>query len=255
MNNFTDTDTDYELKTSKITKDDSSNTKNNFSQEEEVIEKIPLFAENFDVTKKTEETQVYLTKKWTTATKKIEIPVKYEELLINDKEFDHYSEGEITEIFSKIKHKITDVFSHHEKNKDDEFEQEDNQQQKGNEFDEYRQQQQHQQKQPSDIDIRKYDDREQSKQDSSEDQNGPSSNGKIIPFSLDDKDISDEKQAKEENVIPLWGEEITINKKMVKIGEIVIRKYQTNEKHKIDVDIKSEKLIVKYPDKRQDEIA
>lgn len=41
---------------------------------------------------------------------------------------------------------------------------------------------------------------------------------------------------------------------MVKIGEIVIRKYQTTEKQKIDVDIKSEKLIVKYPDKRQEEI-
>ncbi|MGN6350704.1 MAG: DUF2382 domain-containing protein, partial [Candidatus Nitrosocosmicus sp.] len=58
----------------------------------------------------------------------------------------------------------------------------------------------------------------------------------------------------EENIIPLWGEEITINKKMVKIGEIIIRKYQTTEKQKIDVDIKSEKLIVKYPDNRQEEI-
>src|SRR5690242_10006763 len=103
--------------------------------------------------KKTEETQVNLTKKWTVATKKIDIPVKYEELLINDKEFDNYSEGEITEIFSKIKHKITDVFFHHDKNKDD-SKQEDNQKQQGNEFDEYQQQesQKHQQ-QPSEIDI------------------------------------------------------------------------------------------------------
>jgi stress response protein YsnF len=248
MDKFTDTNTDFELKASKITKDDYSlsNTRNNSSQEKEVIEKIPLFAENFDVTKKTEETQVYLTKKWTTATKKIEIPVKYEELLINDKEFDHYSEGEITEIFSKIKHKLTDVFSHHDKNKEDESKQEEQKQQKGNEFDEYRQQQK-QNKQQSDIDISKYDSGEHSKGDDKEDQNG-SSNRKIIPFSIDDK-----KQA-EENIIPLWGEEITINKRMVKIGEIIIRKYQTNEKQKIDVDVKSEKLIVKYPDNRQEEI-
>ena len=36
---------------------------------------------------------------------------------INGKEFDSYSENEIIEIFSKIKYKITDVFSHHEKDK------------------------------------------------------------------------------------------------------------------------------------------
>src|SRR5689334_20783381 len=104
MNNLVDSgSTDTEIKSSQITttgtKDGPfTNTSNSFSQGEEVIEKIPLFAENFDVTKKTEETQVYLTKRWTATTKKIEIPVKYEELLINDKGFDHYSEGEITEI-------------------------------------------------------------------------------------------------------------------------------------------------------------
>ena len=31
--------------------------------------------------------------------------------IINDKEFDSYNENEIAEIFSKIKDKITDVFS------------------------------------------------------------------------------------------------------------------------------------------------
>ena len=41
---------------------------------------------------------------------------------------------------------------------------------------------------------------------------------------------------------------------MVKIGEIVIRKYQTTEKQKIDVDVKSERLTIKYPDDRKEEI-
>ncbi len=59
---------------------------------------------------------------------------------------------------------------------------------------------------------------------------------------------------KEENIISLWGEEITINKKMVKIGEIVIRKYQTIEKQKIDVDVKKEKLTIKYPNNHKEEI-
>jgi hypothetical protein len=42
---------------------------------------------------------------------KSEIPIKYEEAYINGKESDSYSENEIIEIFSKIKYKITDVFS------------------------------------------------------------------------------------------------------------------------------------------------
>ena len=57
--------------------------------------------------------------------------------------------------------------------------------------------------------------------------------------------ITNESSEKEEHVIPLWGEEITINKKMVKIGEIVIRKYEINEKQKIDVDLKSEQTNYK----------
>ena len=43
--------------------------------------------------------------------KRIEILVKYKEILINDKEFDSFNESELTEIFSKIKHKINDTFS------------------------------------------------------------------------------------------------------------------------------------------------
>ena len=43
--------------------------------------------------------------------------LRYEELLINDKEIDHYNQKDMTEIFSKIKHQITEVFSLHDKNK------------------------------------------------------------------------------------------------------------------------------------------
>ena len=75
----------------------------------------------------------------------------------------------------------------------------------------------------------------------------------MVPFLLDGKN-NDAFGEKEEHVIPLWGEEITINKKMVKIGEIVIRKYEINEKQKIDVDLKSEQLTIKYPDNRKEEI-
>jgi hypothetical protein len=116
MNEPTDkaNDTDIELPPNASSKNKYIN-----SQNEEIVKKIPLFTENFNITKKTEETQLILAKKWVTSTKKIEIPIKYEEAYINGKEFDSYSENEIIEIFSKIKDKITDVFSHEkDKNKD-----------------------------------------------------------------------------------------------------------------------------------------
>jgi stress response protein YsnF len=219
--------------------DNSSKIASTFSQGEKVERTIPLFAENFDVTKKTEETQLNLTKKWITTTTKIEIPVRYEELLINDKEIDSYNEGEITEIFSKIKHKITDAFSHHEKNND--IENNDKEQHK-----------QHVRHSSHDIEVRIYDEKS-SKENNNKNQNNV--NEKPVPFSLDGKNNDDSSNTKKvENIIPLWGEEIIIDKRMVKIGEIVIKKYQTSERQKIDVDVKSEQLTIKYPDDRKEEI-
>jgi stress response protein YsnF len=232
MNNLTDNGNNIEANYS-TDEDNSSKNKYIFPQDEETVKKIPLFIENLDVTKKTEETQLNLSKKWLTTTKKVEIPVKYEEILINDKEFDAYNEGEISEIFSKIKHKITDVFSHHEKNKD-------------NEDMENRQQDQQQQHRPDEIEVKKYDEH-------SNEKNNTAQSKKLVPFLLDGIN-NDAFGEKEVHVIPLWGEEITINKKMVKIGEIVIRKYEINEKQKIDVDLKSEQLTIKYPDNRKEEI-
>ena len=174
-----------------------------------------------------------MTKKWITTTKRIEIPVKYEEILINDKDLDSYNEQEITEIFSKIKHKITDAFSHHEKDKNDED-----------------QQHHSHQHQSSDIVIKKYDEKSNKKESDSQSEFSE----KLIPFSLNGEGNEDISTKKKENIIPLWGEEITINKKMVKLGEIIIRKYQTSEKQKIDVDIKKEKISIKYPENHKEEI-
>jgi stress response protein YsnF len=51
-----------------------------------------------------------------------------------------------------------------------------------------------------------------------------------------------------EMVIPLFGEEIEVTKRMVKLGEIVIRKRRVTQKQKIDIDTKREKVTIKYPD-------
>jgi stress response protein YsnF len=48
--------------------------------------------------------------------------------------------------------------------------------------------------------------------------------------------------------VPIWGEAIVVNKRKVKLGEIVIRKRSIIETKKIDVGIKKEKVSVEYPD-------
>ena len=55
--------------------------------------------------------------------------------------------------------------------------------------------------------------------------------------------------------IELWGEEIIINKRIVKLGEVHLRKYEIHENRKIDIEIKKEKLILKFPGNYREEIS
>lgn len=60
--------------------------------------------------------------------------------------------------------------------------------------------------------------------------------------------FSSEDTTETEMVIPLFGEEIEVTKRMVKLGEIVIRKRRVTQKQKIDIDTKREKVTIRYPD-------
>jgi len=189
---------------------------------EELVRKIPLFNEKLDVTKKTEKGNLRIEKKWITVKKKIEIPLKYEEVFINGKVFDSYNDKEIGEIFSRIKSKISDVFLHERTS----FE--DNKQLDST---------------GSEVEIVCLE------------PEGKELNNNVLsekPVSLLDgtkADLNDNQQTLE-----LWGEEIIINKKRVKLAEIVLKKYQVNEKRKIDVEVKREKLILKFPGNLKEEI-
>ena len=98
-----------------------------------------------------------------------------------------------------------------------------------------------------DIEIKKY--KEQSNED-----NQNHLDGKSVPFHLDGIN-DDATNANEENIIPVCGEELIIKKRMAKLGEIVIKKHEVNEKQKIDAKVKTEKLTVIYPDNRREEIS
>lgn len=70
--------------------------------------------------------------------------------------------------------------------------------------------------------------------------------GELVP--LMSSSPSDTDSLETEKVIPLWAEEIEVNKKMVKVAEIVIKKRKVTEKKSIDINIKKEEVIIKYPD-------
>lgn len=60
--------------------------------------------------------------------------------------------------------------------------------------------------------------------------------------------IEGQENGETEKIVPIWGEAIVVNKRKVKLGEVVIRKRRIIETKKIDVDIKKEKVSVEYPD-------
>ena len=52
----------------------------------------------------------------------------------------------------------------------------------------------------------------------------------------------------EKNVIPILGEEIIVNKRIVKLGELILVKNKVTENQKIAVDTIKEKPTIRYPD-------
>ncbi len=197
------------------------------SQSGEIIKTIPVFGEKFTITKTTEHEELKLEKKWITSIKKIEIPVKYEEIYINGKELDSYNRNEILEVLSKFKDKISGIFlpdlhtketnttdNKHSSNK---------------------------------LDVIQY-------KIVSEKMDGNVLGEKQIPLPIYPSENDETSPKNNKDVIAIWGEEIIINKRMVKLGEISIKKYEVYEKRKVNVHLNSEKLKVKYPNSQSEEI-
>jgi stress response protein YsnF len=189
---------------------------NPFSYGSEIVQRIPLIGEKFTLTKKTKEGQVNIEKRWTTSTKKIEIPVKYEEIYIDGKKIDSRIEGDAVKIFAKIKDKIKHVFTHSGNKEADT---------------------------PKDALKMKYYDAENSLLNDGQNIGG----GKTMPF-------TDKRNLKTEDVVTMWGEEIIINKKMVKLGEFVVKKYEVTETKEVDVELITEKLTIHQPNSHKEEI-
>lgn len=217
---------------------------------EVIIERIPIYQEEFDVTKEVTKTKLYLEKRWIKSTKKIEIPINYEEMFINGKEFDYYSHNELIEIFSKVKEKISEVFHPTQtEGKENQLGKRENGDSRQYPYD-------------LEIKLRKDEDEQTTKATISQTEKEPSQSEKrpVLPNSeprtndshIQVSDINNN-DSEEEQIIPIWGEQLIIDKKMVKLGEIVIKKSTMVEKRQVNVEVRKEKITVKYPDGNKQE--
>lgn len=69
---------------------------------------IPVNEERFSISKNTVSEDVKIEKRWISATRKVEIPVPYEEVYVNDKVVKIFDEKDDDNILSKLKDKILD---------------------------------------------------------------------------------------------------------------------------------------------------
>ena len=77
---------------------------------------IPVNEERFSISKNTVSEDVKIEKRWISATRKVEIPVPYEEVYVNDKVVKLFDEKDDDNILSKLKDKILDTIDR-DKNK------------------------------------------------------------------------------------------------------------------------------------------
>jgi stress response protein YsnF len=142
-----------------------------------------------------------------TRTEKIEVPIAYEEVYVNNKRLKLYKKEE-EGLLSKIKDTITHSVSSHD------------------------------------------DDNIEYHYTPSKSSEGNPKEGKISNINTRGVTVAlieGQENGETEKIVSIWGEAIVVNKRKVKLGEIVIRKRRIIETKKIDVDIKKEKVSGEYP--------
>ena len=207
-------------------------------QQQESIEEefvIPVIAEDYSLSKKTLSEEITVEKRWVEHDE-IKIPVRYEKVFVNDKEIDVYSkQGTI----SQIKEKISDLVQSNKENETEE-EKEDTKNQNDN----------------KEIENKKREVREEEELQLK---------GEIVPLfdnqqneynTIHSSSSNNEELTKNKNqaLIPIYAEEITISKKLVKVGEILLSKRRVIEEEKINVDTTKERISVEHPDGRKEKL-
>ena len=94
---------------------------------------IPVNEERFSISKNTVSEDIKIEKRWISATRKVEIPVPYEEVFVNDKVVKLFDEKDDDNILSKLKDKILDTIDR-DKNKQQTISQQQQQNEPGGEL-------------------------------------------------------------------------------------------------------------------------
>jgi len=220
-NNTRKNSTDYSDEKDNV----SSNMQNDLIETAEII---PVVEEDFNLSKKTIIQQVRIVKRLATRTEKIEVPISYEELYVNNKKLKIY-EKEEEGIFSKLKGTI----AHGITTEDNSIE--------------YRHADSSRNvvgssssSQTHDENLRRDDQGVHNHDDDTDDQ--------AIPL------MEGQEKNETEKTVPIWGEEILVTKRKVKLGEIVIKKRVIRENKQVDIDIRKEKITIEYPNGVKDEL-
>jgi len=225
-----------------------SQTKQQGQQQQESIEEefvIPVITEDYSLSKKTLSEDIHIEKRWVEH-EEIKIPVKYEKVYVNDKEIDVYSkQGAI----SQIKEKISDLVQSNKRENETKKEKDeniknhnyDNNEAENKKIGEYKEEEELQLK--GEI-VPLFDN-----------QQNEDVNNRQLTQSIDNNN-SNKELAKNEHqtLIPIYAEEITISKKLVKVGEILLSKRRVIEEENVNVETTKERIDVEHPDGRKEKL-
>jgi stress response protein YsnF len=194
----------------------------------ETAEIIPVVEEDFNLSKKTTIQQVRIVKRLATRTEKIEVPISYEELYVNNKKLKIY-EKEEEGIFSKLKGTI----AHGITTEDNSIE--------------YRHADSSRNVVGSSSSSQTHDENLR-RDDQGVHNHDADTDDQAIPL------MEGQEKNETEKTVPIWGEEILVTKRKVKLGEIVIKKRVIRENKQVDIDIRKEKITIEYPNGVKDEL-
>ena len=197
---------------------------------------IPVVAENYSFSKKILSEDINIEKRWEEKDE-IKIPVRYEKLFVNDKEIEVYSKQGI---ISQIKEKISDLVHAGEDSGDDgETKENEDNNKIQNEYNKDIENQKRKEPQLEGERVPLFDV-----------QQTENSNGQLSQGNNTNKLTNNKYQTS----IPLFAEEITISKKIVKVGEVVISKRRLVEIENVDVDTIKERINIEHADGRKEKI-
>jgi len=197
---------------------------------------IPVLEEKYTFSKDTVREDIKIEKKWMTHNEKIQVPVSYEKLFVNEKELDSFSNENI---FTHIKDKILDFVyvegsSAENKVENDLDEEAPHTEQKSLDKNHHTKNKKEIHHQVMGERVPLFDDEK----------------GNLI----NEKDNNTVEADNTQKVIPLYAEEIIVTKRKVKVGEIVVTKRKVTEVKKIELDIVKEKVMVDYANGRKENI-